>query len=132
MYNKAIIVGRLTADPELKQTPNGVSVATFTVAVDRPYTAKGKTREVDFLDVVAWRTTAEFVCKYFRKGNPILIDGAVQTRQYTDKQGNNRRVWEIVANSVNFVGGKETGTKQNDEPVDEPDETYSDDGDLPF
>ena len=81
MYNRAIILGRLTADPELKQTPSGVSVVSFSVAVDRRYSPKGGEKQVDFLAVVAWRQTAEFICRYFSKGNPILVEGEIQTRQ---------------------------------------------------
>lgn len=147
MYNKAIIVGRLTADPELRQTPNGVAVTSFSLAVDRPYTPKGGERQVDFLDIVAWRQTAEFICRYFSKGRPILIDGAIQTRQYTDKSGNSRRVWEIVADSAHFVGSKQE-TSANGEYSGMPASLESpagyssgsvddfaemdDDGDLPF
>lgn len=147
MYNRAIILGRFTADPELRQTPNGISVTSFTLAVDRPYVAKGSDRQVDFLDVVAWRQTAEFICRYFSKGRPILVEGSIQTRQYTDKNGNNRRVWEIIADNVSFTESK-SSAGMGSSGVPEPTEhdappTYSsgdvddfaeidDDGDLPF
>lgn len=135
MYNKAIVLGRLTADPELRQTPNGVSVTSFSIAVDRPFTSKDGEREVDFLNVVAWRQTAEFICRYFTKGRPILVEGSIQTRQYTDKNGVNRRVWEIVAEQVSFTESKQAGVA---EPTrNQPKETddfaeIEDDGDLPF
>lgn len=106
MYNRAIVVGRLTADPELKQTPNGVSVTSFTVAVNRSYTNKSGERQTDFLDIVAWRGTAEFICRYFSKGKAILVEGAIQTRTFVDKQGQNRRAWEIVADNAHFVESK--------------------------
>lgn len=106
MYNRAILVGRLTADPELKQTPNGISVTSFTIAVNRSYTSKGGERQTDFLDVVAWRSTAEFICRYFSKGRAILVEGAIQTRTFVDKQGQNRRAWEIVADNAHFVESK--------------------------
>jgi single-strand DNA-binding protein len=109
MYNKAILVGRLTADPELKQTPNGISVTSFSIACDRGYTTKSGERTADFLDIVAWRTTAEFICRYFTKGRPILVEGSIQTRSYVDKQGQNRRAWEIIADNVRFVESKNAG-----------------------
>lgn len=106
MYNKSILIGRLVADPELRQTPNGVPVTSFRIAVDRPFTSRGGDRQADFIDIVAWRNTAEFVCKYFHKGKLILVEGSLQTRSYTDKQGNNRTAYEIVSDHVSFVGSK--------------------------
>ena len=90
MYNKVIIMGRLTADPELRQTPNNISVTSFTVACDRAY-SKSAERQTDFIDCVAWRSTAEFVCRYFKKGQMIAVNGSIQTRNYVDKNGNNHR-----------------------------------------
>ena len=110
IYNKTIVMGRITADLELRQTPNGVPVTSFTVAVARQFTDKQTGERVtDFLDVVAWRNTAEFVCRYFSKGRPILIEGTIQTRTYTDKNGQNRRAWEIVADSAHFADSKQDG-----------------------
>lgn len=106
MLNVIAIMGRLTADPELRHTPQGTSVTTFTVAVDRSFARQGEQRQTDFIDVVAWRSTAEFVCKYFQKGSMIAVDGSLQTRTYQDKNGNNRKAYEIVANNVNFTGSK--------------------------
>jgi single-strand DNA-binding protein len=106
MFNKAIVVGRFTADPELKQTPNGVAVTSFSIAVNRAFAPKGQERQTDFLDIVAWRQTAEFICRYFAKGKAILIEGSIQTRNYVDKNGQNRRAWEIVADSAHFVESK--------------------------
>ena len=104
MYNKAIIMGRLTADPELRQTPSNISVTSFTVACDRAY-SKGAERQTDFIDCVAWRGTAEFVCRYFQKGKPILVEGRLQVTNYTDKNGEKRRRYEVVADNVHFVDG---------------------------
>ena len=112
MLNIAVIMGRLTAAPELRTTPNGVSVTSFSVAVDRSYSSRsGGERQSDFINVVAWRGTAEFICKYFQKGQMIAIDGSIQTRNYEDKQGNKRTAVEVVANNANFCGSKrDSGT----------------------
>ncbi|MDR1629586.1 MAG: single-stranded DNA-binding protein [Oscillospiraceae bacterium] len=111
MLNCAILMGRLVADPELRTTNSGVSVTSFTVAVDRSYVRPGEERQTDFIDVVAWRGTAEFVSKYFRKGSMIAIQGSMQTRMYEDKNGNKRKAFEIVADNVSFCGSKgESGT----------------------
>lgn len=112
MLNISIIMGRLTADPELRATANGTSVCTFTVAVERDYTPKGSKRQTDFITVVAWRQTAEFVCKYFAKGSMIAVHGALQTRKYEDSNGNKRTAVEIVASGVSF-----TGEKRDTQPV---------------
>ena len=106
MLNVAVLMGRLVADPELRHTANDVSVTSFTVAVDRSYVKAGADRQADFIDVVAWRNTADFVCKYFRKGQLIAVQGSIQTRTYTDKDGNKRKAVEIQANDVSFVGSK--------------------------
>lgn len=148
MYNKAILVGRLTADPELKQTPNGVAVTSFSIAVSRAFAPKGGERQTDFLDIVAWRQTAEFICRYFQKGKAILIEGSIQTRTYVDKNGQNRRAWEIIADSAHFVESKNASSgggmpAPSDAMAPAPAPAYSsgsvedfadidDDGDLPF
>ena len=106
MYNLAILIGRLVADPELRQTPNGVSVCTFRIAVDRAYQAKGGERQADFIDIVAWRNQAEFVSRYFSKGKLILVEGSIQVRNYTDKNDQKRTAVEVVAENVRFVGSK--------------------------
>lgn len=106
MLNVVAIQGRLTHDPELKTTPNGVSVCSFRIACERNYSSKGEERKADFFTITAWRQTAEFVCKYFQKGSMIAIEGSLQTRQYQDQQGSNRTVVEIVANNVSFCSGK--------------------------
>ena len=106
MLNKAILIGRLVADPELRQTPNGVSVCTFRIAVDRAYSPKGGEKQADFLDIVAWRQQAEFVSRYFNKGKLILVEGSIQSRSYTDKNDQKRTAVEVVADNVRFVGSK--------------------------
>lgn len=105
MFNLVVLTGRLTADPELKTTQSGISVTSFSIAVDRRYRA-GEEKQTDFINVVAWRQSAEFVAKYFKKGNMIGIEGSIQTRKYTDKNGNNRTAFEVVANNVQFVETK--------------------------
>lgn len=106
MLNVVAIMGRLVADPELKTTTQGTSVCRFRIACDRSYVRQGEQRQADFIDIAAWRQTAEFVCKYFQKGSLIAIDGSIQTRQYQDKNGNNRTAFEVVANNVSFAGSK--------------------------
>ena len=106
MFNKAILIGRLVADPELRQTPNGISVCTFRIAVDRAYSPKDGEKQADFLDIVAWRERAEFVTRYFGKGKLILVEGSIQTRNYTDKNDQKRTAVEVVAENVRFVGSK--------------------------
>lgn len=111
MLNNAVIMGRLVADPELRTTGSGISVSSFTVAVDRRFNRQGEDRQADFIDIIAWRQTAEFVCKYFRKGSMIAVQGYIQTRMYEDKSGNKRKAVEIVADNVSFCGSKaESGT----------------------
>lgn len=105
MINSAALMGRLTADPELRTTQSGKSVASFSLAVDRDFQQNGE-KQADFIGVVAWGKTAEFIDKYFRKGRMIAIVGRIQTRTYTDKDGNNRKVVEVVADKVSFTGEK--------------------------
>ena len=105
MFNLVVLTGRLTADPELKTTQSGISVTSFSVAVNRPYRT-GEEQQTDFINVVAWRKTAEFIAKYFKKGNLIGIEGSIQTRKYTDKNGNNRTAFEVVVNNAQFVESK--------------------------
>lgn len=99
-FNKVILIGNMTADPELKQTTSGESVTSFSIAVNRKY---GKNNECDFITIVAWRERAEFVTRYFKKGTPILVCGQLQTRSWTDSQGNKRQNVEVVADEVSFV-----------------------------
>ena len=104
MLNSAIIMGRLTADPELKKTQSGISVTAFTVAVDRRYQKAGEEKQTDFISVVAWRQTAEFIEKYFSKGSMVAVRGFIQTRRYEDNNGNKRTAVEVVADEVSFCG----------------------------
>ena len=132
--NKVILAGRLTADPELKTTPAGLSVTSFTVAVDRRF---GKDKQTDFICCVAWRQTAEFVTKYFVKGSAICIVGSIQTRKYTDKNGNKRTAVEVVAEEATFCEGKKNTAEGAEMPEAEhytQPEAYAeaDDSDLPF
>ena len=106
MLNTAILMGRLTKDPELRTTQNGTSVTSFTVAVDREYVRQGEERQTDFINVVAWRQTAEFVSRYFQKGSMIAVQGSIQTRNYEDRNGNKRTAVEVIADKVSFCGSK--------------------------
>ena len=108
MLNSVIIMGRLTADPELRTTPNGLSVTSFTVAVDRNYKS-GDERQTDFISVVAWRGTADFVTRFFKKGQMIAVQGSLQVRNYEDKNGNKRTAYDVVADIVSFCGSKNEG-----------------------
>ena len=115
MINSVVLMGRLTYDPELRTTPTGISVIRFQIACDRNYQAKGEDRKADFIDVTAWRQTAEFISRYFRKGSMIAIEGSIQTDNFTDKDGNKRKSVTVVANNVSFCGSKaESG---NSSPV---------------
>lgn len=105
MYNKVILMGRITKDIELKTTPSGLSVTSFSIAVDRPG-GKDKERATDFIDCVAWRQTAEFISRFFSKGKAILIEGKLQTRSYTDKNGTAHKVVEVVVDQAAFTGEK--------------------------
>lgn len=117
MLNCAVLMGRLVADPELRTTANGVSVTSFRIAVDRAYQKQGEERQADFIDIAAWRQTADFVCRYFKKGSMIAVQGSIQTRNYEDKQGNKRTAVEVVADNVSFCGSKnETAAPQNTYP----------------
>jgi len=102
MLNKATLMGRLTADPELRVTPQGTAVCSFTLAVNRSFTKQGEQPQADFIDIVAWGKTAEFVSKYFNKGKLVAVAGRIQTRMWEDKQGNKRKSVEIVAEEVHF------------------------------
>lgn len=104
--NKVIMMGRICNDLELKVTPNGTNVCSFRIAVDRNYQVKGEEKKTDFFNVVAWRANAEFVTRYFAKGRMILIEGEMQTRQYTDKNGNPATWYEIMADQLHFTGEK--------------------------
>ena len=105
-------MGRLVSDPELKHTTNGTAVTTFRIAVDRSYVVQGKERQADFFDVVAWRSTAEFVCRNFSKGSLIAVDGYLQSRQYQTKDGQNRTAIEVIADELSFTGERSQGTSR--------------------
>lgn len=132
MFNLVVLTGRLTADPELKTTPNGISVTSFTIANDIGY---GDNKKTAFINVVAWRQTAEFITKHFTKGSLIGVEGSIQTRKYKDKDDKMRTAFEVVANNVQFVGAKEKSEENKDilndfsEHLEELNET---DDDLPF
>ena len=138
MLNHVVIMGRMVRDPELRQLDNGTSVTSFSVAVDRNYVDKTTNeRQADFLNVVAWRQTADFVCKYFHQGDMIALEGSLQSRKYTDKDGNNRSAIEIVASNISFCGGKNGGNANtattNDAPATMVANAPSEDNDeLPF
>ena len=139
MFNLVVLTGRLTADPELKTTANGISVTSFSIAVDRRYRS-GEERQTDFINIVAWRSSAEFITKYFKKGSLIGIEGSIQTRRYQDKDGNNRTAFEVVANNVQFVESKRDSAPVANEPAtfsnadvnDFADLGDTSDDDLPF
>lgn len=131
MLNKAIIMGRLTDNPDVRNTQSGIAVASFTLAVERAYRS-GADRVTDFLNVVAWRGTAEFVAKYFAKGQLVAVEGSIQVRSYTDKDGNNRRVWEIVADQVHFAEGKREQSPDISKESGSDEFSEIGDDDLPF
>ena len=151
MLNHIVIMGRLTRDPELRRTQNGTAVTTITVAVDRDYQSRdSQERQTDFIDVVAWRSTAEFISKYFSKGRMIVVEGSLQSRKWQDKLGQNRVSWEIQANNVYFgeakrdgQGGDYTAPSYGGQPYSPPAPSYpapadggfaelEEDGELPF
>lgn len=109
MLNRVILMGRLVSDPELKTTSSGISVTSFRIAVDRSYVKAGAERQTDFFDIVCWRSTAEFVCRYFFKGSLIALEGQLQSRTYQAKDGSNRYVVEVVADNVSFTGERREG-----------------------
>ena len=109
MLNHIVLMGRLTRDPELRRTGSGVAVASFTLAVDRDFAAQGAEKETDFVDIVAWRNTAEFVSRFFTKGRMAVVSGRLQIRNWTDKEGNKRRSAEVVADNVYFGDSKRDG-----------------------
>lgn len=117
MINNVVLMGRIVNDLELKTTQSGLSVVNFRIAVDRKY-SKGE-KQTDFFDVVAWRTQAEFICRYFRKGSLIALEGELQTRSYQTKDGANRTVTEVLVNNVSFTGERNTGERTKDQIMDD-------------
>ena len=142
MLNKAIVMGRLTRDPEIKKTKSGISVCSFSIACDRDIVDKSTNeRGVDFINVTTWRSTADLVGKYFTKGRMIVVEGRIQVQNYTDKDGNKRTVTEIVANSVYFGDSKKSDAASNSASSSggtettasqEEDKTEDDPEELPF
>ena len=127
MLNVVAIMGRLVADPELKTTPAGINVCAFRIACDRSFVQQGQQRQADFIDVVAWRHNADFLCKYFAKGSMVAVQGRLQTRQYQDRNGNKRTVVEVVADSLSFAGSsKKPGGQAVDEGGEAPPSDYRD------
>lgn len=115
MYNKVILMGRITKDIEIKTTPSGNAVTSFSIAVDRRVKSKDGEKVTDFIDCVAWRQTADFIARFFGKGKAILIEGELQTRTYTDKNGNNRNVVEVIVDRASFTGEKAGAQEQRQE-----------------
>lgn len=148
MINMVALMGRLTYEPELRSTPNGLAVIRFQIACDRTYQKDNQNRQADFIDCVAWRQTAEFISRYFHKGSMIAVEGSIQTSNYTDKDGNKRKQIEVLANNVSFCGSKakngsydsqgtqneqytQSGMDINPDTADF-EEIVDDDDDLPF
>ena len=131
MLNNVVLMGRLTADPELKYTPSNITVTAFQVAVERSYSKNGE-RQTDFISVVAWRKTAEFITQYFSKGQMIAIEGSIQTRSYEDKNKNRRTAVEVVADSASFCGDRKKEVPSGLREIDENSFEEIIDDDLPF
>ncbi|MGM9551645.1 MAG: single-stranded DNA-binding protein [Clostridia bacterium] len=146
MLNKVILIGRFTRDPELRSTPQGISTCSFSLAVDRNYQSAGGERQTDFINCVAWRQTAEFISKYFQKGNLICVEGSIQTRSWKDNDGNNRYATDVVVDRSYFVESKKSAQASseaasfdapvfNDSPfgnLPDPISPLGTDDDLPF
>lgn len=120
MLNRVILMGRLVADPELKTTNSGISVTSFRIAVDRSYVKQGEERQADFFDIVAWRSSAEFVCRNFSKGSLVAVDGQLQSRNYQTKEGQNRTAIEVVADNISFTGERREAQYGNEPQVTAP------------
>ena len=141
MINNVTLMGRLTADPELRTTTTGRNVTSFSIAVDRSFARAGEDRQTDFINIVAWQQQADFVCRYFKKGSMIALTGSLQTRSYEDKSGNKRTAYEVVAREFSFCGSKAETGSGNYDPVSPSSYNNSsaddfssvvDDDDLPF
>ena len=138
MLNKIILMGRLTRDPELRRTESGTAVCSFSIAVDRDFKSKNGEKETDFIDIVAWRATAEFVSKYFTKGRMAVVEGRLQIRDWTDKEGSKHRSAEVIADNVYFGDSKpkEDGAPSADADFGSPPSGFTpdfgDDGEMPF
>lgn len=136
MLNKIILMGRLTRDPELRRTGSGTAVTSFAIAVDRDFKSQNGEKETDFIDVVAWRSTAEFVSKHFAKGRMAAVEGKLQIRDWTDKDGTKRRTAEVIADNVYFADSKRDDMTANRNALAERAEQFAEiaeeDGELPF
>ena len=135
MLNKIIVMGRITKDPELRRTQSGTPVTSITLAVDRDYQQGGE-KQTDFIDVVAWRSTAEFIDKYLSKGRAVVVEGSLQSRKWTDKEGNKRISWEVQADRLYFADSRrEDSSNTADESKATPGPAMheeEDDGEIPF
>ena len=131
MLNKCFLLGRLTKDPEIRRTNGGTAVTSFTLAVDRDFKTNGE-KDTDFIEVVAWRNTAEFVSKYFSKGRMAIVEGRLQIRDWTDKNGNKRRTAEVVADNVYFGDSKRENKEDPEYKQADLAEISEEDGELPF
>jgi single-strand DNA-binding protein len=138
MMNRTVLVGRLTADPNLRYTPNGVPVATFTLAVNRPFSNQAGEKEVDFINCVVWRKPAENVANFLKKGSLAGVDGRIQTRNYEGQDGKKVYVTEVLAESVQFLEPKKDGAapkqekREDNDPFNGNGQINIDDSDLPF
>lgn len=132
MINSVVLMGRLTADPELKNTNSGIEVCSFSVAVERPYKNENGEKQTDFINVTAWRQNAAFISKYFRKGQMIAIEGSIQTRSYEDKNGNKRTAFEVVVDRASFCGGKSDSTTVTAPAGTVSTDVSANEDDLPF
>ncbi|AGR47209.1 single-stranded DNA binding protein [Brevibacillus phage Jimmer1] len=137
MLNRVILIGRLTKDPDMKYTPNGVAVTTFTIAVDRRFSGQSGEKETDFIGIVAWRQLADLCTNYLRKGKQCAVEGRLQTRSYDNKEGKKVYVTEVVADNVQFLGSKDGQAQQSnkssfDDPFASNKPINISDDDLPF
>ncbi len=117
MLNRVVLMGRLTADPDYRTTQNGTAMAEFTLAVERDFSGPNNERQTDFLDVVVWRQRADFVSKYFHKGQLVAVQGSIQTSSYTDREGNKRKAWDVIADQVYFAEGSRSSNPQQAQPL---------------
>lgn len=131
MLNKCFLLGRMTKDPEIRRTNGGTAVTSFTLAVDRDFKTNGE-KDTDFIEVVAWRNTAEFVSKYFSKGRMAIVEGRLQIRDWTDKNGNKRRTAEVVADNVYFGDSKRENKEEPEYKQADLAEISEEDGEFPF
>ena len=135
MLNRILIAGRMARDPELRHTNTGTAVTSFTLAVDRDFKGQNGEKITDWIDCAAWKGSAEFVARYFQKGALAIVDGRLQVRDWTDHNGNKRRTYEVIADTVHFGGGKrEDSGQSNNAPAAQPqfEELEGDDSRLPF